>query len=128
QAEQDEVVLRKDRVLELRDHGLLVADDAGEQLLALLDAGDQVLAELFLDGAGPVASGDKLASGAGQSGLGHIESVVLASARPLRASHDAAIFPPKYSTRLPPADSVPAPGYGVPPFEEARLGNGRIAT
>ena len=34
QAEQDEVVPREDRVDELRDHGVVVADDAGKQRLA----------------------------------------------------------------------------------------------
>ena len=34
QAEQDEVVLGQDRVDELRNHGVVVADDAGEEPLA----------------------------------------------------------------------------------------------
>ncbi len=50
-AEEDHVVTGDERVLELREHGLLVADDAVDELLALGDARDRVGAHLFLHGA-----------------------------------------------------------------------------
>src|SRR5690606_11100554 len=42
EAEEDEVVPREEGVLELRDDGLLVAEDAGEDLLARAELLDQV--------------------------------------------------------------------------------------
>ena len=51
-AEEDDVLAGEDGVLDVREDGVLVADDAGEVLLALLDALDEVLAHLLLDGAG----------------------------------------------------------------------------
>jgi hypothetical protein len=53
QAEQDEVVAREDGVDYLRDDGVVVADDAGEQALLrtgdLAQARDEVVAKLVLD-------------------------------------------------------------------------------
>ena len=49
QAEQDEVVPRQDRVDELRDDGVLVADDAGEERVAGLQLVNEVVANLLLD-------------------------------------------------------------------------------
>ena len=48
QPEQDEVVPREHRVDELRDHRLVVADDAGEQRLAGAQLTNQVVADLLL--------------------------------------------------------------------------------
>src|SRR6059058_6081636 len=48
QPEQDEVVAGEDRVHELRDHGVLVAHDAGKQGRAVLEQTDQVLPHLVL--------------------------------------------------------------------------------
>ena len=49
QAEQDEVVARQDRVDELRNDGLVVADDAGEERLARLELPHEVVANFLLD-------------------------------------------------------------------------------
>jgi hypothetical protein len=51
QPEQDEVVAREDRVDDLRDDRLVVADDAGEERLPGAQPRDQVLADLVLDAA-----------------------------------------------------------------------------
>ena len=49
QAEQDEVVPRQDRVHELRDDGLVVADDAREERLAGLQLPHEIVPHLLLD-------------------------------------------------------------------------------
>ena len=65
QAEQDEVVPRQERVDDLGLDGVLVADDAGEELAPRAEARDDVVAQLVLHGAVPVAGGFELAEGAG---------------------------------------------------------------
>src|SRR5262249_60887673 len=55
QSEKDEVVLREDGVLELRNDRLVVADDAREQGSSLADGGNQVFAQLLLHGARAVS-------------------------------------------------------------------------
>ncbi len=54
-AQEDDVLTGQDRVLQVREDRVLVADDAREVLLALLDARDQVLAHLLLHAQHPVA-------------------------------------------------------------------------
>ena len=49
-AEQDDVLSGQDRVLELRQDGVVVAEDAGKERLPLADALQQVGAQLLLDG------------------------------------------------------------------------------
>ncbi len=49
ETEQDEVVSRQDRVDELRDDGVVVADDAGEQRLARLQLPNEVVANFLFD-------------------------------------------------------------------------------
>ena len=49
QTEQDEVVLRQQRVHQLRDDGVVVADDAGEQRLAGAKFPNEVVADLLMD-------------------------------------------------------------------------------
>ena len=49
QSEQDEIVPRQDGVDELRDDGVVVADDAGEERLARLQLPNEVVANLLLD-------------------------------------------------------------------------------
>jgi hypothetical protein len=79
QAEQDEVVAREDGVDYLRDDGVVVADDAGEQGLfrggRRAEAGDEIVAELVLDGAGEALGGvfglPKLAEGVGECRVRH---------------------------------------------------------
>ncbi len=53
-AEEDDVLAAQHRVLDLGHDGLLVAHDAGEEALAAAQTGDQVVAQLLLDGAGHV--------------------------------------------------------------------------
>src|SRR5713101_4946956 len=49
QAEQNEVVARQDGVDELRNHRLVVADDAGEERLARSQPADQVVADFLFN-------------------------------------------------------------------------------
>ena len=63
QAEQDEVVARQDRVDELRDDRLVVADDAGEQRLAGLQLADEVVADFLLDRPRAIAGLPQIAEG-----------------------------------------------------------------
>ncbi|MYI75515.1 MAG: hypothetical protein F4057_09435 [Acidobacteria bacterium] len=51
QSQDDQVVPREDRVADLRDDRLVVADDAGKQRLAAPQLVDQVVAELLPDAA-----------------------------------------------------------------------------
>ena len=59
---------REDRVLERGDDGLLVAEDAGEDVLARLQLRDEVVADLVLDGLGRVSGRDELSEGGGAIG------------------------------------------------------------
>ena len=49
QAEKNEVVTREDRVDELRDHGLVVSDDAGKERVTGLKLSHKVVADFLLD-------------------------------------------------------------------------------
>ena len=51
QAEQDEVLPRENGVDDLRNDGVFVADDAGEERLSSLQARDQVLAHFVFHAA-----------------------------------------------------------------------------
>ena len=64
-AEEDHVVAGDQRVLELREDGVLVADHAVDELLALGDPRDRVGAHLFFDGPRNPAAGPELAEGSG---------------------------------------------------------------
>ncbi len=61
EAEKDEVMAGEDGVNDLRDDGVVVADDAGEEGLAGgsigAQAGDEIVAELILDAAGDALGG-----------------------------------------------------------------------
>ena len=63
QAEEDEVVTGEQSVHDLRDDGLVVALDPGEEPLAGAELPHQVRAHLFLDGAGLIAGGLELSEG-----------------------------------------------------------------
>ena len=75
QAEQDEVVLRQQRVDELRHDGVVVADDPGEERFAGAELGDQVLAHFLVHVAaahGAVGYGpSQVANGRNPCGSGH---------------------------------------------------------
>ena len=64
-AEEDHVVAGDQRVLELREDGVLVADHAVDELLALRDPRDRVGAHLFFDGPRHPSAGLELAEGSG---------------------------------------------------------------
>ena len=49
QSEQDEIVLRENRVDELRDDAVVVTDDAGKEHLARLELAHEVVADLLFD-------------------------------------------------------------------------------
>jgi hypothetical protein len=49
-AEEEEIVAREDRVDELGDDGVVVAEDAGEEFAAFLQGVREVVTELCLDG------------------------------------------------------------------------------
>ena len=62
---------RQQRVHELRDDRVVVADDAGKERLAGAQLGDQVLADFFVDGAARHAAGlDGAAQLANRGNLG----------------------------------------------------------
>ena len=49
QAQEEHVVLGEDRVTDLGDHGLFIAQDIGKQRLARRELGDQVAPHLIFD-------------------------------------------------------------------------------
>ncbi len=59
--EQDDVLAGQDRVLELRQDGLVVAEDAGQEWLPVADLLQQVGPQLLLDRPRPIARGAQLA-------------------------------------------------------------------
>ncbi len=69
-AEQDEVVPGEQGALELRAHGVLEADDAGERVGARGQGGEEVVAQLVLDAAQLVPGGAQGAERARQVGRG----------------------------------------------------------
>jgi hypothetical protein len=64
-AQHDDVVPGQDPPLQGGEDRVVEADDRREQLLALRQSSQQVLAELFLDAAIGIAGGAKLADGGG---------------------------------------------------------------
>ena len=77
-AEEHDVLPGEDGVLDLRDDGLFIADDAGEDVFARAHLANQVLAHLLLDGEHPVAALAELADGGGTGGRsGHAGDVLL---------------------------------------------------
>ena len=75
QAEQDEVVPRQQGVDQLRDDGVVVADDAGEEWLARAQFSNKVLAHLLVDTAAYDRAGfdgaAQLAHGGDRGGFRH---------------------------------------------------------
>ena len=65
-AEQDDVVFGDQRALELRDDGVLEAEDAGPHVAALAERGQQVLADFGLHAPLAVPGRAQLAEGAGE--------------------------------------------------------------
>src|SRR5258708_39630729 len=55
-AEEDDVLAGEDGVLDLRDHGLVVPDDPGEQRRLAGESGHEVRAKLLLHGPAAVAA------------------------------------------------------------------------
>jgi hypothetical protein len=67
-AEQDHVVAGEQRPLDLGQHGVVVADDAGEARRAGAQPVEQVVAELLFHGAELVPGGAQLTDGARKIG------------------------------------------------------------
>ena len=65
-AEQDDVVSGDQRALELRDDGVLEAEDAGPHVAALGQRGQQVLPDFGLHAPLAMPGGAQLADGAGE--------------------------------------------------------------
>ena len=78
QAEEEQVVAGQDAVDDLRDNGLAVPADAGEELLAGAELADEVLAHLILDREEAVTGLAELADGGGI----WVSAVVVHAARP----------------------------------------------
>ena len=69
-AQKDQVVAAEKRVLDRRDHGVLVTDDVFEHRLPGANPGQQILAELVADAAGSIADRSKLTEAARRRGPG----------------------------------------------------------
>ena len=65
-AEQDEVVTRDQRPLQLRQYGVVEAQDAWPDLVSLGQRGQQILADFLLDSPFTMAGGTQFADRAGQ--------------------------------------------------------------
>ena len=70
-AEEEHVVPGENRVDDLGDHRIVVADDAGEEIVAALQGRDQILTDLGFDGARTPSRGAELGDGCGSFGRGH---------------------------------------------------------
>ena len=70
-AQQDDVLAGQDGVFQLRDNGLLEADDAGEHRLFGADFGNQVAADFLAHGHGLIAAVAQFAEGGRQGVGGH---------------------------------------------------------
>ena len=70
-AEEHEILAGEDRVLDGRHDGLLVPDDARQDVAPDREAGDQVGAQLLLDGPRPPIGGTELTQGRGAGRGGH---------------------------------------------------------
>ena len=70
-----DVLAGEDGVLDGRDDGVVVADDAREDRLVRREPAQQVGAQLLLDGPRPVAAGAQLAEGLGPGRVGHLMSI-----------------------------------------------------
>src|SRR5262249_9924549 len=71
-AEQHDVLAAEDRVLDLRDDGLVVADDTGQERLAAPKARDEVVTHLLLDRLRAITAAAKLSD---RARLGHDDVV-----------------------------------------------------
>src|SRR6185295_7261992 len=98
--QEDHVVAGDQRVLELRQHGVLETDDPVDEGLPGGDAGDGVLPHLLLDGAGDPPALAQLSEG---SGSGHGCSVTSA-----RSENGA--YPRAFVSVSRPAESVDLSG------------------
>ena len=75
-------MLRQERVHQLWDHGLVVADDAGKECLAGAQLADEILAHLLMDAATrDVATFDGAPQAADRGGLGIRHIAILLAAR-----------------------------------------------
>ncbi len=81
--QEDEVVARQERVDDLRHHGVLIAPDAGEELVARLELPHQVGPDLVLHGSALVSRGPELAQRPGAV-LTHPEVLQLGGGYPRR--------------------------------------------
>src|SRR5436309_2097067 len=70
-AQEDHVVPGEDRVLDLGDDGVIVADDAREDALAPAEAGEEVLPHLLADREHPVPRSPELPQRSRRSNLRH---------------------------------------------------------
>ena len=67
-AQDDHVVSGEDRAFQTRQHGVVVADDPGDERLVRAQSRDEVLTELVLDGLVAPAGSDELSEGLRWSG------------------------------------------------------------
>ena len=67
QTQKEHVVLGEDRVTDLGDHRLFIAQDIGKQGLARLELGDQVAPHFIFDGLDPIPARLELAQVPGRS-------------------------------------------------------------
>ena len=81
-SEQDYVLARQQRVLELRDHALVEAHYARKEFVRVLDLSYEVLANLLLDCLRSVAATTQLAYGPRLVGaIGHLNLLIYAGAQ-----------------------------------------------
>src|SRR5262249_20820226 len=113
QAEQDEVVARQDRVDDLGDDRVVVADDAGKERAARAQLADQVVADFSLDGPARDASGLDIRAQRAQRGRlgGHLWILAPASGPPGSDGHLATALLLTSSPGSPGSSGSPGSGF-----------------
>lgn len=93
-AEEEHVVASEDGVDDLGDDGVFVAEDAGEEVVAAAEGGDEVVAEFDLDGAGDPTGAAEVGERAGECcrGGGHVEDCSLVEAMGLMGQENAEVI------------------------------------
>src|SRR5579872_1271393 len=67
-AEEKQVVAGDEREIDFGNDGVIVADDAGEEVFAGLEHTEEIVTDFLLDGFGNPAAGTQLGKGRGSDG------------------------------------------------------------
>ena len=121
-AEEDHVVAGEQRVRELRQHGVFVADDAVDERFARRQLAHRVRADLFLDWPRRPAAGAKVSEGCGAASCGRVYVSAFERLHS-RTNVPAVDLTGPWSAR--PGDGDLAKQFADPAFDDTGLEHGR---